>query len=112
MHPMLQWSTAIIAGGGAAAVVQSATVLARATSTVTTAGFGNFIVATFELVMSFVMAILAVLVPILAGIALLAIGAFVARRLLRARARKKAMAPVKLKLMAGSIRRAIQVKGE
>lgn len=57
MDPLLQWSTAIIAGGGAAAVVQGATVVARGASTVTTAGLGNSLVAVSELVMSFVLSV-------------------------------------------------------
>src|SRR5436190_4546597 len=46
MDPMLKWTLAIIAGGGAAGLVQGSTVLARAASTATTAGFGNPILAT------------------------------------------------------------------
>src|SRR3954468_22937556 len=41
MDPMLKWTLAIIAGGGAAGIVQGTTVVARAASTVTTGGLGN-----------------------------------------------------------------------
>jgi hypothetical protein len=92
MNPLVQWSTAIIAGGGVAAVVQAATVFVRGTSTATTAGLGNWLVSTVELVMSFLMAVMAVVVPILAGLTFIAIGAYVVRRVMKARARKKAMA--------------------
>src|SRR5438876_9605685 len=39
--PMLKWTLAIIAGGGAAGLVQGTTVLARGVSTATTGGLGN-----------------------------------------------------------------------
>ncbi|MBI1336140.1 MAG: DUF4126 family protein [Phycisphaera sp.] len=72
LSPMLQWSLAIIAGGGVAAVVQSATVTTRAASSVATAGFGNFIVSSVEAaastLLSFLAIILAPLAILLAGV--------------------------------------------
>jgi len=65
MSPLLKWSLAIIAGGGAAGLVQGATVLARGASTATTGGLGNPIVATLELVASVVASILALVAPLL-----------------------------------------------
>ena len=88
MSPLLQWTTAIIAGGGVAGVVQSTTVLARGTSTVTTGGFGNFVVSTAELVMSFALSFMAVVVPIVAGLVLCIVGFWVVRLYLRRRAQK------------------------
>jgi hypothetical protein len=88
MSPLLQWTTAIIAGGGIAGAIQAGTVLLRGASTATTGGAGNFVVATLELVTSFVMAILAVLVPVLAGLIVLVVGVFLVRGFLRARKRK------------------------
>ena len=93
MSPLLQWSTAIIAGGGVAGVVQGTTVLARGASTVTTGGFGNFIIATLELVMSFALSILAVVVPILAGLVVCSIGCWAVRVFLRRRKAKCAALP-------------------
>src|SRR6478672_7212872 len=49
MSPFLKWTLAVIAGGGAAGLVQGATVLARGASTATTAGLANPILATIEL---------------------------------------------------------------
>jgi hypothetical protein len=69
MDPFLRWSLAIIAGGGAAGLTQGASVLVRGTSTAATAGFGNFLVATLEFVLSLVVSLLAILAPILALIA-------------------------------------------
>ncbi len=48
-HPAAQWSLAIVAGGGAAGVTQTASVLTRGLSTATTGGLTNFLVATLEL---------------------------------------------------------------
>jgi hypothetical protein len=66
MEPWMRWSTALIAGGGAAAAVQGATVVARGISGITTLGLGNPIVATAELVGSTAVSILAVVAPIFA----------------------------------------------
>ncbi|MEM1281548.1 MAG: DUF4126 domain-containing protein, partial [Cyanobacteria bacterium P01_H01_bin.152] len=48
--PMLQWSLAIIAGGGTAATTRGVSSLTRLISTVTSGGLSNFIVAIAELV--------------------------------------------------------------
>src|SRR5882672_8402999 len=63
--PLLKWTLAVIAGGGAAGLVQGTTVLARGASTVTTAGLGNPLVATAELGGAVVTSILAILAPVL-----------------------------------------------
>jgi Domain of unknown function (DUF4126) len=65
MSPWLRWSLAIIAGGGAAGVVQGTTVLSRGASLATTGGLANPVVATFELVGAVVTSILAILAPVL-----------------------------------------------
>ena len=49
LSPLLRWTLAVIAGGGAAGVVQSGTALLRLHSPAFTAGFGNPVVATGEL---------------------------------------------------------------
>lgn len=63
LPPMLKWTLAIIAGGGAAGLTQTMTTLVRGTSTVTTAGIGNPVVATLELIGALAVSILSVLVP-------------------------------------------------
>jgi len=65
MSPFLKWTLAIVAGGGAAAIVQGMTVALRTKSSALTAGMGNPLVATGELAGSVVTALLAVIVPIL-----------------------------------------------
>lgn len=66
-NPMLKWSLAIIAGGGAAAVTQSATTLLRGKSTVLTAGVGNHAIATGELTGALLLSVLAVVLPYVAA---------------------------------------------
>lgn len=83
--PMLKWSLALIAGGGAAGVVQTGTVLVRGASSATTAGLGNFVVSTVELLSSTVLAFIAMAMPVVIGVLLLIVAFFVVRRLLRRR---------------------------
>ena len=66
MSPLLRWGLAVIAGGGVAGPVQGATVVARGTSTVTTAGLANPLVALAELTASGVTTVLALAVPLIA----------------------------------------------
>lgn len=64
--PLLKWSLAIIAGGGAAGLVQAGTVALRTLSGLLTAGLGNFLVSTGELAAAILFTILAIVVPVLA----------------------------------------------
>lgn len=73
MDPLLQWSLAIIAGGGAAATVQGGTVAARAASTASTGGLGNFLVTTFENAAGIIFSILSIVLPIAALVLLVAV---------------------------------------
>ena len=89
MSPMLQWSTAIIAGGGVAAVFQASTTVLRGVSTLTTGGLGNFFVATAELIGSIALSLLALALPWLALLLLILFVVFVVRGLLRRRTRAR-----------------------
>ncbi len=74
MHPLLKWSTAIIAGGGAAAAIKAGLAGLRLGSSAATGGAANFIVATFEWISALVLSVLSIFVPLLAaGIALVLI---------------------------------------
>ena len=66
MPPLLRWTAAVVGGGGAAGVVQGATVLLRLKSAALTGGLANPLVATAELFGSASTAILALVVPALA----------------------------------------------
>jgi hypothetical protein len=69
MDPWLGWVTGIVAGGGAAGLVQASTMLLRGVSLVTTGGLANPLVATLENGLAILVAALAVLVPLLALLA-------------------------------------------
>jgi len=89
MSPMLQWSTAIIAGGGVAAVFQASTTMLRGFSTLTTGGLGNFFVATGELIGSIALSLLALALPWLALLLLILFIVFVVRGVQRRRSRSR-----------------------
>jgi hypothetical protein len=65
LSPMVRWILAIVAGGGAAGIVQGATVVARLKSTALSAGLTNPILSTAELAGSLVTSLLAIAVPML-----------------------------------------------
>ncbi|WP_160137920.1 DUF4126 domain-containing protein [Chryseobacterium sp. c4a] len=67
-----QWALALIAGGGTAATISTGFAGIRAASTATTGGLGNSVVGTTETAGAGIMAILAMVAPIIAAI--LAIG--------------------------------------
>jgi hypothetical protein len=73
MPPLVRWSVAIVAGGGTAGVVQTFMSVVRLKSTALTAGFGNFIVATFELLASLAASLIAILAPAIAILVVLGI---------------------------------------
>lgn len=89
MSPVLRWALALVAGGGVAGAVQGATVLVRLKSGVTTAGVANPLVSTGETASSTVTSVLAVIVPLIAFLLVLALVAFL---IVMAR---RAMAPAK-----------------
>ena len=66
LPPLVKWSVAILAGGGAAGLVQTATVLTRVGSTTFTGGLGNVLFATFELFGAVGTVVLAIALPFVA----------------------------------------------
>lgn len=81
IDPSLKWMLAIIAGGGVAGVVQSATVGGRLISSLTTAGMANPVIASAELGTSVLLSILSILAPLVAGVlVVVAILIFLRRR--------------------------------
>ena len=80
LDPLLKWILALIGGGGAAGLIQGATLLLRMKSTAMTGGLGNFLVAGGEMMGSVVTSLLALLVPfitlaLIAGILVLTVRA-------------------------------------
>lgn len=86
LPPMLKWAIVIIGGGGIAGLTQGASVLARFKSSTLTGGLGNPVVATGELVGSVLLALLAVLLPIVGLFVALLLLLWLLRRAWRTRA--------------------------
>lgn len=82
MSDALQWGLAGVLGGGSAAVVQAGTVLTRGASTATTGGLGNPVVSTTETVGAIVTGILAVAIPIVVGIVVIALFVWAIRKII------------------------------
>ena len=86
LSPFLQWTLAVIAGGGTAGLVQSATVATRAASTSVSSGLTNPLVATAEAGLSLVTSFLVIVLPWLAVLVVLAFvmaGLFLGKKLWR-----------------------------
>src|SRR5215467_5055176 len=75
MSPFLKWTLAVIAGGGAAGLVQGATVMTRAVSTATTGGLANPAVSALRIGGAVLTSVLAVVAPVVAVLLLITITA-------------------------------------
>ena len=67
LDPLLKWTLAIVAGGGAAGLVQSLTTMTRGASSLSTAGLGNPVISTTETTASLGISVLSILFPLLIG---------------------------------------------
>lgn len=83
MSPFLKWTLAVIAGGGAAGLVQGATVMTRAVSTTTTGGLANPLVSTLELLGATLTSVLALVAPVITVLLLITILVVGGRKLLK-----------------------------
>ncbi|MDZ7900046.1 MAG: DUF4126 domain-containing protein [Arcicella sp.] len=83
LSPTLKWILGFLVGGGSAGVVQLGTTATRLASTATTAGFGNPIIATIEIVLSIIFSILSVFLPILIGVGAILLVMFLGKKLVR-----------------------------
>jgi hypothetical protein len=82
LPPMMKWTAAIVAGGGAAGIMHGVTGAVRAKSTVLTGGFGNSAVATAELGGALLISLLALAAP-LAAFVIVVLILWLAIRLIR-----------------------------
>jgi hypothetical protein len=82
LPPIVKWTTAVIAGGGAAGLTQGVSSLLRLKSTATTGGVGNPLVASGELGGAATLSLLAIFAPIVA-LVLVVLLAWLAVKLLR-----------------------------
>jgi hypothetical protein len=83
LSPLMRWTLAIVAGGGAAGLVQTATALLRLKSAAFTGGVGNPAVATGELAGSVLLSALALLAPLVAAVVVVVLLIVLGRRLVR-----------------------------
>lgn len=81
MSPLLQWTLAIVAGGGAAEITKGLTDLTRLTSTLSTGGFANPLLATMELLTSTILSVMAIFLPIFTGIIVIGFLVFAIQKL-------------------------------
>lgn len=93
LPPIVKWTTAVIAGGGAAGLTQGLTSLLRAKSTVMTGGLGNHVLATGEWGGALLVSLLALAFPV-GAVALVAVFCWFAIRLVRRLFRKDSPATV------------------
>lgn len=76
-EPWIKWTLAIIAGGGTAGLIKGTTSTTRAVSSISTAGFGNPLVATLESIGSIGLTLLSIFVPVLAVLVVLVLVFFI-----------------------------------
>jgi hypothetical protein len=80
LPPAILWPVAVIAGGGAAGLTKGSTALLRAKSGVATGGLANPVVSTVETVGATGLAVLAIAVPLLCFVAVVALLWWAARK--------------------------------
>ena len=93
LDPVLRWGLGIVVGGGTAGLVQGGTALLRAGSTAATGGLANPVFSTLENGLAVGGTVLALLLPVVAGVAAVALVVFGlgrARRWRRRAARREA----------------------
>ena len=80
MNPVWQWTLAIVVGGGTAGLTKGLMNLLRVTSTAASGGLTNPLLATIELVLATVVSLLAVTLPLIAGVLVIGLLVFAIRR--------------------------------
>lgn len=80
LPPWLQYTIAIVGAGGTAGVVHASTSILRLKSSAVTAGLGNPVIATLELIGSILIAIVGLLAPVVALLVAVMIVVIVTRR--------------------------------
>ena len=85
--PIVQWTIAIVGGGGVSGTVQAGTVATRAVSTGTTGGLANPLISVFEAMMAVVVTLLALLAPLLCLIVVIIGTVYASKLILRQRSK-------------------------
>jgi len=83
MNSAMQWGTAAALGGGSAGIVQLSTVLLRGVSTASSGGLANPLVSTGETAGSLFTILMALLIPIVFGVIVIAILIWLLIRLIK-----------------------------
>lgn len=83
MSPLVQWTTALLAGGGAAGLTKGMSNIMRVISTAISGGLTNPVIATIELIAAVVLALLAVTVPVVAIVLVIGLWIFAIQRIRR-----------------------------
>jgi hypothetical protein len=78
--PVVMWPVAIIAGGGAAGLTKGSTALLRAKSGMATGGLANPVISTVETVGATGLALMAIVVPLLCFVAVVALLVWAVRK--------------------------------
>jgi len=86
--PIVQWSFAIIAGGGSAGIIQVTTVAIRGLSSTLTLGFGNSFVASGENIASIILTFAALIAPLIAALFAVLLVALLIRQSYKMKAEK------------------------
>ncbi|MEL6401333.1 MAG: DUF4126 domain-containing protein [Cyanobacteria bacterium J06626_4] len=89
INPVMLWTTAAIAGGGTAELVEGATALTRLATAGTTAGLASPVLGFMELLSAAVLSILAILAPVLALSLVIGLALYCWLRLRRFRERRR-----------------------
>jgi Domain of unknown function (DUF4126) len=89
LPPIVKWTTAVIAGGGAASLTQAATALLRVKSTTLTGGLGNPVLTTLEVGGALGMSLLALALPLVACVVAIVVCLVIWRGVRRALSRSR-----------------------
>ncbi len=79
LNPVITWSLAIIAGGGAATAIAGSSAATRLTSTSTTGGLGNPVVSTLETGTAITLSAFSIFLPIIGFVLVLLVFIFILR---------------------------------
>ena len=83
LDPLVKWTLALVAGGGTAGITKGLLNLLRGTSTAASGGLANPVFAAIELAIAITLSVLAITVPIAAGLLVVGIFGYAAYRIWR-----------------------------
>jgi hypothetical protein len=93
MNPLVQWTTALLAGGGAAGLTKGMNNILRVISTAISGGLTNPVIATIELTLAVVLAVLAITAPVVAIVLVIGLWTFAIQKIRKAFRPRSANSP-------------------